>query len=236
MPRPAQTRRAHSHDSSPSSRRFSTRTRSSFRSSIVSLGYLAENDPQALDKLTQDYLRRSYEELPLRVAVDDDHSQERSPVSITELTSPDSLEARGAAGDAKSDDDDDDERKQDALNLRDRVLSRETQYSSTSSARPMFSPAESVASNNDEQQRGTHRRSQSFDQIQARATKKAQKLASFFGTTRGEVWHLLLDDLQHAIEEEEGVDDDEKQDVLDAVARLRDHQSPTSTHSSVKPQ
>ena len=54
-----------------------------------------------------------------------------------------------------------------------------------------------------------------------RTIKKAAKLASFFGTSRGEVWGLLLDDLEASIAEEEGMDEEEREDALGGVARLR---------------
>ncbi|KAI5475380.1 hypothetical protein MNV49_001484 [Pseudohyphozyma bogoriensis] len=56
---------------------------------------------------------------------------------------------------------------------------------------------------------------------QRRTFKKAQKLAGFFGTSRGEVWGMLLDDLEAAVEEEEDLDEDERSEVLNGVARLR---------------
>ena len=53
-----------------------------------------------------------------------------------------------------------------------------------------------------------------------RAIKKAAKLASFFGTSRGEVWGLLLDDLEASIAEEE-MTEEEREEVLGGVAKLR---------------
>ncbi|GAA5877598.1 hypothetical protein JCM1840_005853 [Sporobolomyces johnsonii] len=53
------------------------------------------------------------------------------------------------------------------------------------------------------------------------SVRKAQKLSSFFGTTRGEVWHRLLDDIALAIEEDEGLDEDERRECLVGVERLR---------------
>ncbi|GAA5938138.1 hypothetical protein JCM1841_007043 [Sporobolomyces salmonicolor] len=53
------------------------------------------------------------------------------------------------------------------------------------------------------------------------SVRKAQKLSSFFGTTRGEVWHRLLDDIALAIEEDEGLEEDERRECLVGVDRLR---------------
>lgn len=56
---------------------------------------------------------------------------------------------------------------------------------------------------------------------QSRKIQKAAKLASFFGTTRGGLFSSILDDLEAAIGEEEGMDEDERAEVLLAVAKLR---------------
>ncbi|GAA6059803.1 hypothetical protein JCM10212_003698 [Sporobolomyces blumeae] len=55
----------------------------------------------------------------------------------------------------------------------------------------------------------------------AELVRKAQKLSSFFGTTRGEVWKRLLDDLRVVVEEDEALEDDERSEVLIGLERLR---------------
>ncbi|GAA6029966.1 hypothetical protein JCM8097_009192 [Rhodosporidiobolus ruineniae] len=54
-----------------------------------------------------------------------------------------------------------------------------------------------------------------------RAVRQAQKLTQFFGTTRGEVWQMLLDDIQASIEDDPSLDEDEREEVLGGVERLR---------------
>ncbi|GAA6015607.1 hypothetical protein JCM10207_008142 [Rhodosporidiobolus poonsookiae] len=54
-----------------------------------------------------------------------------------------------------------------------------------------------------------------------RAVRQAQKLSAFFGTTRGEVWHLLLDDLAAQIVDDVTLEDEERDEVLSGVERLR---------------
>lgn len=56
----------------------------------------------------------------------------------------------------------------------------------------------------------------------ASATKRATKLSHFFGTTRGAVWSMLLDDLQAAVEDESDLDEDEKDEVAESIERLRE--------------
>ncbi|BGP13208.1 hypothetical protein JCM10213_000213 [Rhodosporidiobolus nylandii] len=53
------------------------------------------------------------------------------------------------------------------------------------------------------------------------AVRRAQKLAGFFGTTRGEVWQMLLNDIQASIEDDLTLDEDEREEVLSGVERLR---------------
>ncbi|GAA5924056.1 uncharacterized protein JCM15063_005535 [Sporobolomyces koalae] len=53
------------------------------------------------------------------------------------------------------------------------------------------------------------------------AVRKAQKLSSFFGTTKGEVWKALLDDLATAIGEDDELESEEKEEVLQSLGRLR---------------
>lgn len=54
-----------------------------------------------------------------------------------------------------------------------------------------------------------------------RAVQQAHKLSHFFGTTRGEVWRMLLDDIQASIIEDETVDEDERAELVSSLDRLR---------------
>ncbi|GAA5894771.1 uncharacterized protein JCM6883_002203 [Sporobolomyces salmoneus] len=54
------------------------------------------------------------------------------------------------------------------------------------------------------------------------AVRKAQKLSSFFGTTKGEVWDRLLDDIASAVEEDEELEEDERKEVLENLNKLRE--------------
>jgi len=62
----------------------------------------------------------------------------------------------------------------------------------------------------------------SSSQSHAASVRKAQKLSSFFGTTKGEVWKRLLDDIGVAVEEDEGLEDEERKEVLESLERLRE--------------
>ncbi|BGP22169.1 hypothetical protein Rt10032_c07g3347 [Rhodotorula toruloides] len=55
-----------------------------------------------------------------------------------------------------------------------------------------------------------------------RAVKQAHKLSHFFGTTRGEVWRMLLDDIQASVLEDETVDEDERAELICSLDRLRE--------------
>ncbi|BGO88869.1 hypothetical protein NBRC10512_002225 [Rhodotorula toruloides] len=55
-----------------------------------------------------------------------------------------------------------------------------------------------------------------------RAVKQAHKLSHFFGTTRGEVWRMLLDDIQASVLEDETVDEDERAELVSNLDRLRE--------------
>jgi nitrogenase molybdenum-iron protein alpha/beta subunit len=54
------------------------------------------------------------------------------------------------------------------------------------------------------------------------AVRKAQKLSSFFGTTKGEVWKRLLDDIAGAVAEDEELEDEERREVLESLEKLRE--------------
>ncbi|GAA5898591.1 hypothetical protein JCM8208_004708 [Rhodotorula glutinis] len=54
-----------------------------------------------------------------------------------------------------------------------------------------------------------------------RAVRRAQKLSNFFGTTRGEVWRLLLNDIEASVLDDVSLEDDERAEVLAGLERLR---------------
>ena len=54
------------------------------------------------------------------------------------------------------------------------------------------------------------------------AVRKAQKLSSFFGTTKGEVWKQLLDDIASAVEEDEELEEEERKEVLESLGKLKE--------------
>ncbi|KAM0788637.1 hypothetical protein ACM66B_006107 [Microbotryomycetes sp. NB124-2] len=56
-------------------------------------------------------------------------------------------------------------------------------------------------------------------------SKRATKISQLLGTTRGEVWNVLLDDLESAVQEEADLDLDEKLEILESVAKLRESTS-----------
>ncbi|GAA6024331.1 hypothetical protein JCM8202_003681 [Rhodotorula sphaerocarpa] len=54
----------------------------------------------------------------------------------------------------------------------------------------------------------------------ARMVKQAQKLSQLLGTTKGEVWHLLLRDLEESVLEDPDLDDEARADLLGRLERL----------------
>ncbi|GAA5979216.1 hypothetical protein JCM10908_002841 [Rhodotorula pacifica] len=54
-----------------------------------------------------------------------------------------------------------------------------------------------------------------------RAARQAHKLSQVLGTTKGEVWHLLLRDLQEAILDDETLEEEERGEVLRSLDKLR---------------
>ncbi|KAK9897133.1 hypothetical protein P389DRAFT_194768 [Cystobasidium minutum MCA 4210] len=108
---------------------------------------------------------------------------------------------------------------------RDSVLSGVTAHSSTGSAyavdrygRPQRS--HSRASHTTSAGNGTPRSSMDSVRIQF---KRAHKLATVFGTTRGEVFHRVLDDIEADIAEadDEEMDEDDRREIIESVAALR---------------
>ncbi|KAK4699445.1 hypothetical protein P7C70_g6816, partial [Phenoliferia sp. Uapishka_3] len=87
--------------------------------------------------------------------------------------------------------------------------------------RPQKSRSRTLTGGSEVTARGAAMGKSSSSEGHRRTVQKAQKLASFFGTSRGEVWTMLLDDLEAAIVDEEDVDEDERREVLDGVSKLR---------------
>lgn len=107
---------------------------------------------------------------------------------------------------------------------RDSVLSAVTAHSSAGSAyavdgygRPQRS--QSRASHNTSAA-GTPRSSMESVRLQFR---RAHKLATVFGTTRGEVFNRVLDDIEADIAEadDEDMDEEEKKEIIESVTALR---------------
>lgn len=108
---------------------------------------------------------------------------------------------------------------------RDSVLSGVTAHSSAGSAyavdgygKPQRS--QSRASHSTSAGNGTPRSSMDSVRIQFR---RAHKLATVFGTTRGEVFNRVLDDIEADIAEadDEEIDEEEKREIIESVAALR---------------
>ncbi|GAA5859385.1 hypothetical protein JCM5353_000284, partial [Sporobolomyces roseus] len=68
----------------------------------------------------------------------------------------------------------------------------------------------------------SQRSSEDLPSSHAASVRKAQKLSSFFGTTKGEVWKRLLDDIGVAVEEDEALEEEERKEVLESLERLRE--------------
>lgn len=108
---------------------------------------------------------------------------------------------------------------------RDSVLSAVTAQSSTGSAylvdhygRPQRS--QSRASHATSADGGTSRSSMDSVRLQFR---RAHKLATVFGTTRGEVFNRVLDDIEADIAEadDEEIDEEERKEIIESVTALR---------------
>ncbi|KAK4046007.1 hypothetical protein OIV83_006442 [Microbotryomycetes sp. JL201] len=52
-------------------------------------------------------------------------------------------------------------------------------------------------------------------------SKRATKIAQLLGTTRGQVWQALLDDLDFAVREDQELEPEEQLEILQSVAKLR---------------
>ena len=171
-----------------------------YRASIASLQYLIEENPHSLPGLTKDYGSRS-------------PSPEGSPKDLSRSSSME--EDRRAA----------DEELRGFINRDSTIPSHDPEttsilnrYSNVSSAFTPSSRAPSSLLNHSPTSSKLERTASTGSQ---RTIKKAAKLASFFGTSRGEVWGLLLDDLEASIAEEEGMDEEEREEGLAGVAKLR---------------
>lgn len=105
---------------------------------------------------------------------------------------------------------------------RDSVLSAVTAHSSTGSAYAVdgYGRSQSRASHATSAGAGTSRSSMDSVRIQF---KRAHKLATVFGTTRGEVFNRVLDDIEADIAEagEDEMDEQERKEIIESVAALR---------------
>lgn len=181
-------------------RTTSIHTIDSFRNSIVSLQHLAETDPEALDAIVQIYAAPTSSSSTPFLATPGVAS------SSTTLSTTSSGDQVDPAANPKEDSE-------------TALLPPEPETSSasvtesirSSTQSPVAPPLQRSAPSSSSQLRSHHRTS-----------RRATKLADRLGTTRGEVWTILLDDLQTAIEEEDSLDDEERREVLGGVSRLRE--------------
>ncbi|GAA5912085.1 hypothetical protein JCM6882_002028 [Rhodosporidiobolus microsporus] len=177
-------------------RRFATNsTVSSYRQSIASLGYIADRDPAALDDIARVYNSpeggRSSLSLSRSMAEDDEDED-------VDARAP-SIRTSGA------------DTEPDELDLASVSISAD-------GGREREGSSGAVSS------RGTGggaEMERSASASSHRAVRQAQKLSAFFGTTRGEIWSMLLNDIQASIEDDPALDDDERDEVLAGVERLR---------------
>ncbi|GAA5974153.1 hypothetical protein JCM11641_003469 [Rhodosporidiobolus odoratus] len=167
-------------------RRFTTgSTADSYRQSIASLGYIAEQDPAALDDIARVYTRSS---------------GSGSASSVSQVGEGEGGVAAETAKTMEKDVQGVEQEQEFELDEDDQLEESEDGTSGTDGGAIM---ARSLSVN-------SHR-----------AVRQAQKLSAFFGTTRGEVWHMLLDDIQASIEDDPSLDEDEREEVLSGVERLR---------------
>lgn len=196
-----------------------TRTIDSFRNSIVSLQHLAENDPEALEEAIAEVYAAAASSTP--VVAPGSASRGSLGEHETSTTNGAGWAAEGDIAPAaiKTDPservDSEVDRRAACAPIHDEgpttipPLSERSSTSSTSSSSSTTHP----------QARGTATTTSSSHR---RTSRRATKLADRLGTTRGEVWSILLDDLQSAIEEEETLDEEERREVLGGVERLRE--------------
>ncbi|GAA5826208.1 hypothetical protein JCM11251_007209 [Rhodosporidiobolus azoricus] len=178
-------------------RRFTTNsTVNSYRQSIASLGYIADRDPAALDDIARVY---------------EDSEGGRRRVSLARSH----IEGAG-------DDEEDEERSNPGLAAiaadeePDELDLRASMSTSTSAA-----SEESRGSSGAPYSRSGADMERSVSAGSHRAVRQAQKLSAFFGTTRGEIWSMLLNDIQASIEDDPALDEEEREEVLAGVERLR---------------
>lgn len=197
------------HESDPidsnSPRSWQSDTSIRYRRSIASLRYLIDQQPAELVEIAQEYSRASTADIV----------QEYPGASSTDLD--------GTATDAGTAD----------LRafLRDSMITSyateiPTPTSSTSSEFSTLPPSppavarESRTTPSSSELQRSHRRSLSVGSHR-QTLARAAKLSNFFGTSRGAVWKVLLDDLSDVIQEETDLEDEERKAVLEGVARLR---------------
>lgn len=186
--------------SSVLTRATSTRTIDSYRNSIASLQHLVEADPTTLEAIVEGYAgeRRRLSVASLRKEEEGESVSDggEETVSSSAERTPKLAQSEDAAVEESTP----------ALTSSS-VFTNSTVVSDVSPSTPSapFPPRAPLSRSNSA----------------SRTSRRAQKLSQFFGTTKG-VWGLLLDDLETAIQEEEGLDDEERQEVLGGVSRLRE--------------
>lgn len=181
-----------------------------YRKSIASLRYLINNDTDLFESIAQEYSN------------DPSQAHRYSTASTASAGLDDSTEVEGATVvDAEL-----------RSFLRDSMIPSPDFPTALSSASSTFVPSPPVTPDLPPFSSGSnplsrvggdarhHRRSMSVGSHR-RTIAKAAKLSNFFGTSRGVVWKVLLDDLSDVIREETDMEEEERAEVLEGVARLR---------------
>ncbi|SCZ91953.1 BZ3500_MvSof-1268-A1-R1_Chr5-3g08242 [Microbotryum saponariae] len=171
----------------------------SYRTSIASLRFLMEQDPEALDQIA--------------VALHEDDEGEDGVIGIEADPPAVPQEARPLL-----------HQHVEALSLdSDRFFSSEesaiddethSTIRAPETASPPASPTDSIAY---PQGPPAHR----TPSATMGSVRKVNKLLNFFGTLRGEVWNRLLDEMQLAIEGDEEIEKEDKTTLLLEVQKLR---------------
>ncbi|KDE03588.1 hypothetical protein MVLG_05923 [Microbotryum lychnidis-dioicae p1A1 Lamole] len=171
----------------------------SYRTSIASLRFLMEQDPEALDQIAV-ALHEDDEGEDGVISIEGDPPaipQEARPLPHQHVKAP-SLDSDRVSPSEESAFDDE---------------TRST-IRAPGTASPLASPTGSIAY----PQKDPFHRTPSATMGSVR---KVNKLLNFFGTLRGEVWNRLLDELQLAIEGDEEIEKEDETTLLLEVQKLR---------------
>ncbi|ORY55549.1 hypothetical protein BCR35DRAFT_310051 [Leucosporidium creatinivorum] len=200
-------------DASVLTRATSTRTIDSYRNSIASLQHLVEADPEALDAIVEIYAdtarAASTDELG-GPAIGESSARTEESTPEKEGSEVELTEATRKAEDSSP-----------PPPIPSTTTTAPTPLLPSSSS-PELPPSPTPPPPSAAAVSLTRPRSLNAPHSHSRTSRRATKLSQFFGTTRGEVWGMLLDDLQSAIEEEEDLDEEERSEVLGGVSRLRE--------------